>query len=765
MDNETNQNNDQLVGEEGKMPPLSASIEEILADAKVFLRVAIGKLEKEKDQFAKSVMIRDLIQADIHSDQIMAILEELNEYLSYSPDQKDFRGKAPVRIRVTNLKKHIVNLYDHIRNVNIEEFIKNVEFSEDRIKEIIWILSYYETYGIKAKLSLTQTEHKRQKEKKKRNENLKSKLNDWQSWVEKKKQEPDSIELQIKKEKLGDIIKKVPISGFEYYNIDNYKNKKFEANQDHENAISPTGGYNDRANIPNEDDLNEDQKLKIINIGIGDAEENDGITDDENAISPTGEYQPNHDHKTDDNREGIESRDLLNQYNGKPLSREDRDNDYDKEGQEYDDTNSQDVGGSGGGQGFTKEYKGLGVEREGSHLPSYQGNFEKGVSCQEDFGQEDLPDQLKSDHINLHQDNSQPSSQQPNNKGQSKSGIPFSIQYEQKPVVKKKVLPDVIRSDQMKGVANGRGKDERSDQNISQVQSNVFHQRGSSGIDDSVLHNGSEDESELESGSEESRIINLLIAEKLNDDGSPKYHVSEDVNFATDGLSVSRGPVNYQDVIKPDPYMSPDIMEQKGRINPPVDIRMYPDLWMGDGRRVLGVDVARKGDDKTVLAMRFGMHVVDIQTFAKLTVPDSAGRVIAAIGEWEPDEVVIDITGGLGAGVYDLLKKSGIGEILKITAVAFNELPRNDKIHALNKRAEMYLMLQEKLSKGEISLPSDEELLEELVQVKYEFTMSGDGDKMKIVPKEKTKKDLGRSPDKADAVCLAFYSRAAFKIF
>ncbi len=176
MDNETNQNNDQLVGEEGKVPPLSASIDEILADAKVFLRVAIGKLEKEKDQFAKSVMIRDLIQADIHSDQIMAILEELNEYLSYSPDQKDFRGKAPVRMRVTNLKKHIVNLYDHIRNVNIEEFIKNVEFSEDRIKEIIWILSYYETYGIKAKLSLTQTEHKRQKEKKKRNENLKSKL-------------------------------------------------------------------------------------------------------------------------------------------------------------------------------------------------------------------------------------------------------------------------------------------------------------------------------------------------------------------------------------------------------------------------------------------------------------------------------------------------------------------------------------------------------------------------------------------------------------
>ena len=65
----------------------------------------------------------------------------------------------------------------------------------------------------------------------------------------------------------------------------------------------------------------------------------------------------------------------------------------------------------------------------------------------------------------------------------------------------------------------------------------------------------------------------------------------------------------------------------------------------------------------------------------------------------------------------------------------------------------MYFKLREAIKRG-ASIPNDDELIEELLSIEYQFTESG---KIKIKAKDQIKEDLGRSPDKADAFALLFF--------
>jgi phage terminase large subunit len=79
-----------------------------------------------------------------------------------------------------------------------------------------------------------------------------------------------------------------------------------------------------------------------------------------------------------------------------------------------------------------------------------------------------------------------------------------------------------------------------------------------------------------------------------------------------------------------------------------------------------------------------------------------------------------------------------------------------DKERFSNLRAELYWNLREALNpdlEEPIALPPDDELLMELSSVKYQIDSRG---RTKLEPKEDMKKRIGRSPDRADAVVLAF---------
>ena len=160
---------------------------------------------------------------------------------------------------------------------------------------------------------------------------------------------------------------------------------------------------------------------------------------------------------------------------------------------------------------------------------------------------------------------------------------------------------------------------------------------------------------------------------------------------------------------------------------------------------VLGCDVARQGDDASAVARRQGLVAYPIQT---MRIPDTmllAQQFIRQLNEHKADAMFVDETGGYGAGVVDAVRSLGNSVI----GVQFGGKPNDYRY--FNKRSEMYMELAKWVKAGG-QLPDDRELREELCATTFVFQ----GDKFRIVEKEMIKDQIGRSPDKADALALTF---------
>jgi hypothetical protein len=160
---------------------------------------------------------------------------------------------------------------------------------------------------------------------------------------------------------------------------------------------------------------------------------------------------------------------------------------------------------------------------------------------------------------------------------------------------------------------------------------------------------------------------------------------------------------------------------------------------------VFGLDVARQGDDSSVLARRQGKIAHPLK---QMRIPDTmlvAGQVGIQMDEHDPDATFVDATGGYGVGVVDALRMTNRDCI----EVYFSGKPNDPRY--FNKRAEMYFEMAKWVKEGG-SLPDDEELKDELCAITYTFQ----GDKFRIADKDDIKDILGRSPDKADALALTF---------
>jgi len=79
--------------------------------------------------------------------------------------------------------------------------------------------------------------------------------------------------------------------------------------------------------------------------------------------------------------------------------------------------------------------------------------------------------------------------------------------------------------------------------------------------------------------------------------------------------------------------------------------------------KILSVDVARFGDDRTVIGMRQGRHFQVLQKYSGLDTVQTVDRVISLIDVHRPDAIVVD-GDGLGAGVVDQLTHRGYGSDL-----------------------------------------------------------------------------------------------------
>ncbi len=173
------------------------------------------------------------------------------------------------------------------------------------------------------------------------------------------------------------------------------------------------------------------------------------------------------------------------------------------------------------------------------------------------------------------------------------------------------------------------------------------------------------------------------------------------------------------------------------------------------GAMVWGLDVARFGDDSSVLAKRKGYYLSQLITKENLSTMELASFVAYEYqsAKEKPKAIFIDSI-GIGAGVYDRCIQLGL------PVISANVSNRPSKDIYVNKRAEIYYEFSNNLKS--MKLPNDDMLLGDLNATRFMYSEKG---KLMIIPKADIKKELGRSPDRAEAVALTFFDIVVDKEF
>jgi phage terminase large subunit len=171
----------------------------------------------------------------------------------------------------------------------------------------------------------------------------------------------------------------------------------------------------------------------------------------------------------------------------------------------------------------------------------------------------------------------------------------------------------------------------------------------------------------------------------------------------------------------------------------------YVEEQFAHAQKRLGVDVARFGDDSTVIFPRQGLVAFKPAIMRNARSNEIAARVALAKQRWGSEIEAVDGSGGWGSGVVDSLIQTGFSPL----EVSFSGKAINPRY--FNKRSEMWFEMAEWVKRGG-ALPNDPELVRQLTAPMYTLQ---DG-KFRMEEKEQLKKRLGYSPDKADALCLTF---------
>lgn len=176
--------------------------------------------------------------------------------------------------------------------------------------------------------------------------------------------------------------------------------------------------------------------------------------------------------------------------------------------------------------------------------------------------------------------------------------------------------------------------------------------------------------------------------------------------------------------------------------------RTIPKTAYDWAQKRLGIDVARFGDDRTVLFPRQGLAAFKPKVLRNLRTTEIAAIAAQSIKRWGAGEEVlpfVDDTGHWGHGVIDNLISANI----PVIPVYYHGKASNPRY--ANMRAQMWMDGSEWVKNGGC-LPYIPDLIGELVTPTYSFVNG----KFLIEPKEMVKARLGRSPDLGDALFETF---------
>jgi len=162
---------------------------------------------------------------------------------------------------------------------------------------------------------------------------------------------------------------------------------------------------------------------------------------------------------------------------------------------------------------------------------------------------------------------------------------------------------------------------------------------------------------------------------------------------------------------------------------------------------LMGVDVARFGDDSSVVRFRKGRDARSIPPYRYkgFNAMELSTEVATLIDKFNPGAVFVD-GGGVGGGVVDRLKQLGY----RVTEVQSGERAHDPEKY-LNKRVEMWGDLRDWLTIGAID--NYQQLVDDLTGPEYDINPKG---QLKLETKDRMKRRGLGSPDEGDSLALTF---------
>lgn len=182
----------------------------------------------------------------------------------------------------------------------------------------------------------------------------------------------------------------------------------------------------------------------------------------------------------------------------------------------------------------------------------------------------------------------------------------------------------------------------------------------------------------------------------------------------------------------------------------------------------IGVDVARYGDDFSIILPRKGNQVFPWNSFSNMNTIVLGGHILLAYQELESCGLAIDEI-GVGAGVTDWLYKQRVPNMFGVNVAT--QSSDTSKYGIL--RDELWWRVRDKCMRSQYSFPTEtmpgeamslgQELANELASPTYEHNSQGG---IVVESKRKMKARGILSPNIADALCLSeYFSNISTKVF
>jgi hypothetical protein len=178
----------------------------------------------------------------------------------------------------------------------------------------------------------------------------------------------------------------------------------------------------------------------------------------------------------------------------------------------------------------------------------------------------------------------------------------------------------------------------------------------------------------------------------------------------------------------------------------------------GEGQLWHGQDVARFGDDESVLCTLEGRRQLPLEAVHGARTTETAGKLVSLIRQ-KGGSAAVDVI-GVGSGVVDSCHEADVEVIAINVAEASEILDEAGRPKFANLRSEMYWAIREALdpqNPDALALdPEDKQLHGELCAMKWKLDSQG---RIVVEAKADMKKRIGHSPDRADALGLAILAR------